>query len=81
MLDSGLQQINNGESFAQVNFASWAGGPAYSFLELEVRNTVDAPPMNIFPTTIVQQNEDGFRVFLNSAPDNNNYFLKWRIAL
>lgn len=81
MLDDGLTLINSGESFVDVNFTSWTGGPAYSFLELLVKNEIDAPPLLLFPTTLVDQRADGFRILLNSAPDNNNYYLKWRIAL
>ena len=82
MMNDGLTQIISGQAYVDVDLTgTWTGGAAYSFDELVVKNTVDAPPLNIFPTIMVDQRADGFRVLLNSAPDNNNYFLKWRIVL
>ena len=82
MFNDGLTQIISGQTFVDVDLSeSWTGGAAYSFDELVVKNTVDEPPLLIFPTLVVDQRADGFRLLLNSAPDSNNYFLKWRIAL
>jgi hypothetical protein len=80
MLEDGLTQILNGNDFVDVVFNSWTGGSAYSFDELVVQNFIDSPPQNIFPTILVSKTASGFRYLLNSSPDNDNYFLKWRIV-
>lgn len=82
MFDDGITPIINGEAFVDVTLSpSWPGSSVYSFLELQVKNIIDAPPLEIWPTTLVSQTGTGFRILLNAAPDNDNYSLKWRIAL
>jgi len=80
MLEDGLTQIGNGNDYVDVTFGSWTGGAGYSFDELLVQNFIDSPPQNIFPTILVSKTATGFRFLLNSSPDNDNYFLKWRIV-
>ena len=80
MLEDGLTMIQSGNAYVDVVFQSWTGGPAYSIDELLVQNFVDVPPLQIFPTTLVNQNASGFRCLLSGAPDNNNYYLKWRVV-
>lgn len=80
MLEDGLTQILNGQEYVDVAFASWTGGAGYSFDELVVQNFQDDPPLKLFPTTLVSKRADGFRYLINAAPDNDNYFLKWRIV-
>src|SRR4029077_1451361 len=80
MLEDGVTQIGNGNSYVDVDFQSWTGGSGYSFDELLVQNFVDSPPLGIFPTVLVDKRADGFRDLLSAPPDNNNYFLKWRIV-
>jgi hypothetical protein len=80
MLEDGVTQIGNGNSYVDVDFQSWTGGSGYSFDELLVQNFVDSPPLGIFPTVLVDKRADGFRYLLSAPPDNNNYFLKWRIV-
>lgn len=80
MVEDGLTLIPNGQDFVDVPLVSWTGGSGYSFDELIVQNFADSPPLNIFPTILVSKTPTGFRYLFNSSPDNDNYFLKWRIV-
>jgi len=79
-LDTKLIGVRVDKPTGLVRVKTEKGGPAYSIDELLVQNFVDVPPLQIFPTTLVNQNASGFRCLLSGAPDNNNYYLKWRVV-
>jgi hypothetical protein len=72
--------IGNGNSYVTVEFPFTLAGnwhPIY----LNVINTTDPSPLNIFPGIITAQSATGFTVQLNAAVDSANYLLSWGVAL
>jgi hypothetical protein len=80
MLDDGVTPIPNGQSYVDVVLNTEWPDASYNLDELVVINNADNPSITISVTIVTGQTTTGFRAMLNAPPDNDHYFLKWRIT-
>jgi hypothetical protein len=76
----GIQQLVSGQKYIDVVFASPQPDTNWSFGECLVMNSVDATPQDIWHATVTAKTTTGFRLQLNVAPNNANYYLHWAIS-
>ena len=76
MFEARTDAVAIGAERVAVTFTVPKNSAAYSFLEMQVTNTVDADPMRVWPATIIATADTGFTVLLNGAVDTGNYVLR-----
>ncbi len=85
-IQAGVTAIPQGQDYVDLTFSTAitdsAGNPTGNWepLELFVEYPTDPPPEKITPWTIVAKTSVGGRIYLNSAPTDGNFNLRWKVA-
>jgi hypothetical protein len=75
-----ITPLINGQSYIDVLFGSRKVDNDWEFIELQILNTTDPDPLNIWPGILTDKTVDGFQLQLNGMPDSNNYYLHWMVV-
>jgi hypothetical protein len=72
-----ITQLVNGQSYIQIIFDVAQSNSDWEFTDLQVVNTTDLSPLNIWPGILTAKSTTGFTLQFNGFPDSSNYFLHW----
>jgi hypothetical protein len=75
-----ITPIVSGQDWIAVTFDEVQSDALWTFTQLLVVNTVDAPPLKISPAILTRKTTTGFRLQLSAAADTANYALHWNFS-
>lgn len=78
--EHGVTLLIEGQDYVDVVFVTTQPRSDWTFTEMQIINTADDAPLNLWPGIVVTKARGGFRLYLNGTPDSGNYFLDWTIG-
>jgi hypothetical protein len=78
-LETGLTQLISGQQTTVVTFLTAKAAP-YVFVEADIINSVDNPPL-VLSFELTNQTLTGFTIQLDGLPTTNNGYLRWTVQV